>query len=257
MTDTSTSDTALVERLNDGVCYNGSQPTIDEVDASSDVMREAAARLTAMQAERDRLHDDKQPMADESGKMTAAEDVLAWLIIEKIGVPDDQTYTPHEAQQIITNALEAGYKAEGETGAISAAISSVRFMDPPDGGDVSLSEQVSRMREALDSAEAAIARAGEAVLFVRQRDLDGSWNSIPASKTPDDKMNVPLYLGPALASPSDREVVAVTDEMVEAALQAYADAIDTPAEGLRVHEDWLKPSMRAALTAALSEEKGR
>lgn len=48
----------------------------------------------------------------------------------------------------------------GEMSAISAAIGSVRFMDPPDGGDVSLAEQVARMRSALEAAEAA---RGEAV----------------------------------------------------------------------------------------------
>lgn len=34
-----------------------------------------------------------------------------------------------------------------ELDAISAAIGTVRYMDPPDGGDVSLAEQVRRMRE--------------------------------------------------------------------------------------------------------------
>lgn len=43
---------------------------------------------------------------------------------------------------------------EAELSAVSAAIGSVRFMDPPDGGDVSLAEQVSRMRVALEAADA-------------------------------------------------------------------------------------------------------
>jgi hypothetical protein len=34
-----------------------------------------------------------------------------------------------------------------ECAAVSAAIGGVKFMDPPDGGDVSLSEQVRRMRQ--------------------------------------------------------------------------------------------------------------
>ena len=37
--------------------------------------------------------------------------------------------------------------------AVAGAIGSVRFMDQPDGGDVSLAEQVKRMREALTTAE--------------------------------------------------------------------------------------------------------
>lgn len=36
---------------------------------------------------------------------------------------------------------------------ISAALGTTRFMDPPDGGDVPLAEQVKRMREALTTAE--------------------------------------------------------------------------------------------------------
>lgn len=52
------------------------------------------------------------------------------------------------------DGAESRYYAE--TTAISAAIGSVRFMDPPDGGDVSLAEQVARMRSALEAAEAAL-----------------------------------------------------------------------------------------------------
>lgn len=40
-----------------------------------------------------------------------------------------------------------------ELSAIAAAIGGVRFMDPPDGGDVSLAEQVLRMRQALEREE--------------------------------------------------------------------------------------------------------
>lgn len=36
---------------------------------------------------------------------------------------------------------------------VASAIGSVRWMDPPDGGSVSLGEQVRRMREDLDAAE--------------------------------------------------------------------------------------------------------
>jgi|GEM_PF-1835067 len=50
-------------------------------------------------------------------------------------------------------ATERAEKAKAELTDISAAIGTVRFMDPPDGGDVSLAEQVRRMRAALDKAE--------------------------------------------------------------------------------------------------------
>lgn len=50
-----------------------------------------------------------------------------------------------------------------ECQAVSAAIGSGEFMDPPDGGDVPLSEQVRRMRAALD-------------------DLRGEWQGIETAR---------------------------------------------------------------------------
>lgn len=44
-------------------------------------------------------------------------------------------------------------RAAHELDAVSDAIGTVRFMDPPDGGDVPLSEQVRRMSSALTQAE--------------------------------------------------------------------------------------------------------
>lgn len=49
--------------------------------------------------------------------------------------------------------------AEQELSDIAVAIGSTRFMDPPDGGNVSLAEQVTRMRKALEKAEAALAQS--------------------------------------------------------------------------------------------------
>ncbi len=55
----------------------------------------------------DHLFDDEAPMADGGEeRMTAAEDVLAWLIIEKIGAPDDVSYSPKQAQEIIARNLD-------------------------------------------------------------------------------------------------------------------------------------------------------
>lgn len=44
--------------------------------------------------------------------------------------------------------------AYDELSAVSKAIGNAQFMDPPDGGSVSLGEQVNRMRLALDAANA-------------------------------------------------------------------------------------------------------
>ncbi|MER9814254.1 hypothetical protein [Mesorhizobium sp. M0129] len=54
----------------------------------------------------ERLFDDSAPMADGEIKMTAAEDVLAWLLIEKIGVPDDEPITPKRAQETIATVID-------------------------------------------------------------------------------------------------------------------------------------------------------
>lgn len=63
--------------------------------------------VEAEEAPAARLYDDKAPMADGGDeKMTAAEEVMAWLLIEKIGVPDDVGYSPNQAQEIIVRRLE-------------------------------------------------------------------------------------------------------------------------------------------------------
>lgn len=53
-----------------------------------------------------RLLDGDASMADGGDTpMTAAEEVLTWLLVEKIGVPDDVSYTPDQAQKIIADRL--------------------------------------------------------------------------------------------------------------------------------------------------------
>lgn len=54
----------------------------------------------------DRLFDENMSIGDDEGRMTAAEEVLAWLLVEKIGVPDDAPYTPFQAQEAIVAKLE-------------------------------------------------------------------------------------------------------------------------------------------------------
>lgn len=53
-----------------------------------------------------RLYDATAPIADGGGApMTSAEEVLAWILVEKIGVPDDVSYSPDQAQRIIADRL--------------------------------------------------------------------------------------------------------------------------------------------------------
>lgn len=81
-----------------------------------------------------------------------------------------------------------------ECQAVSAAIGSVEFMDPPDGGDVPLSEQVRRMRAALDALRAKPERepvawpdreavAGEIIRAIEAYDNSAIPESWDAAKT--------------------------------------------------------------------------
>lgn len=85
---------------------------IDRPIHPDDVERILTAALAAMPGPAvnadDRLYNAAAPMADGGDtRMTAAEEVLAWLLVEKIGVPDDVSYSPDQAQQIIVNRLES------------------------------------------------------------------------------------------------------------------------------------------------------
>ncbi|BCH33166.1 hypothetical protein MesoLjLc_50960 [Mesorhizobium sp. L-8-10] len=73
-------------------------------------------------------------------------------------------------------------EVEREREAIAGAIGTARFMDPPDGGDVSLAEQVARMRAALDIAEAALS-AREPVAVKVLRDALGWYANLPKEFT--------------------------------------------------------------------------
>lgn len=96
---------------------HGIEPDIQELLVSGNVGRgikpgalSAALRAAADKAraeERRRLYDADAPMADGEIEMTAAEDVLTWLLVEKIGVPDDEGYTPNQAQTIIETTIMA------------------------------------------------------------------------------------------------------------------------------------------------------
>lgn len=68
------------------------------------------------------LYNADEPMADGEVQMTAAENVLGWLLIEKIGVPDDRNYTPNEAQDILLRRLQYATEMEGELAALRAAL---------------------------------------------------------------------------------------------------------------------------------------
>jgi hypothetical protein len=87
---------------------------IRRVDGSNDLGAGALAEalmpflstLAPSAAASERLFDQNHPMADGEERMTAAEDVLAWLVIEKCGCPDDTPITPKEASDTIAGMID-------------------------------------------------------------------------------------------------------------------------------------------------------
>lgn len=62
------------------------------------------------------LYDAEAFMADGEIPMTAAENVLAWLLVEKIGVVDDIGYSPNDAREIIVANIDQAAKQLVEGG---------------------------------------------------------------------------------------------------------------------------------------------
>ena len=80
---------------------------------------------------------------------------------QPLAVPmEDGYWTPYHLASLFRRDYQG---AERELSEVSRAIGSVRWMDPPDGGDVSLGEQVSRMRADLEAAEARTKALEEAL----------------------------------------------------------------------------------------------
>lgn len=66
----------------------------------------AEADNAALTATVERLRDSSAPMACDPDEWLAAEGVLAHLLINVVGVPDDVPYSPNEAQEIIERQLK-------------------------------------------------------------------------------------------------------------------------------------------------------
>lgn len=121
----------------------------------------AQSALSAMAAERDALRGltpELPPFPPEGEGLPRFG--LRWNGPEKpLAVPmEDGYWTPYHLASLYRRHCNA---AEQELSEVSRAIGSVRWMDPPDGGDVSLGEQVNRMRADLEAAEAQALRLTE------------------------------------------------------------------------------------------------
>lgn len=85
---------------------------------------------------------------------------------EPLSVPmEDGYWTPYHLASLYRRHCNA---AEQELSEVSRAIGSVRWMDPPDGGDVSLGEQVKRMRADLEAAQSRVQSLEEEVKRLRE-----------------------------------------------------------------------------------------
>jgi hypothetical protein len=142
------------------------------------------ARADAAEAERDRLEDELQdaqnlPWPDWAEKILKTVREYSGYdgyddALDGVDLPAEVEETLHELQNQADRATEAEAQ-ERRTfkllSDVSAAIGTTRFMDPPDGGDVSLAEQVRRMHETLDTAEATITTlTAERDALIRERD---------------------------------------------------------------------------------------
>lgn len=59
------------------------------------------------------IYDPEHPMSDGGDtRMTAAEEVLAYLLVEVNGSPDDVPYSPNDAQRILEDRLREGKRLE-------------------------------------------------------------------------------------------------------------------------------------------------
>lgn len=123
---------------NDGTFVHAS--TRDVIAALLDASQ---ARETDVSGLVERVFDADAKMADGEVQMTAAEDVLAWLLIEKLGCLDDRNYTPNEAQTILSYRLDAAREMEEKLAA--SALS----------GQGWRGDEINRMADAIDAARYA------------------------------------------------------------------------------------------------------
>lgn len=96
-----------------------------------------------------------------------------------------------------------------ECAAVSSAIGTVRYMDPPDGGDVSLAEQVRRMSARIDTLTAQLDRAREAL-----RELQGRLSDCikATERCGDADINVGRVQAYRLALSSSEQVAATLEQ---------------------------------------------
>lgn len=106
----------------------------------------------------------------------------------------DEAATPDAFLALIRERDEALLwqgRVDNELSAVATAIGTVEFMDPPDGGDVSLAEQVSRMRAALSAAREEVERWTALALHLHRclaEDGNSVWHQANLSVSPEEAL---------------------------------------------------------------------
>jgi len=106
----------------------------------------------------------------------------------------DEAATPDAFLALIRERDEALLwqgRVDNELSAVATAIGTVEFMDPPDGGDVSLAEQVSRMRAALSAAREEVKRWTALALHLHRclaEDGNSVWHQANLSVSPEEAL---------------------------------------------------------------------
>lgn len=168
--------------------WRGFRDLVDCIDVTLHNLR-SASPVPASEPATDRLYDADQNMADGEIRMTAAEDVLGWLLIEKIGVPDDCNYTPNQAQEIIASRLDA--IAAYENAALANPVPT------PDGAVAAVARVINANEYGLADGE-----PDEAPDRIRvAQDADGFWTCREAVSGSQEYVRADLV--PAAHSPAD------------------------------------------------------
>lgn len=130
-----------------------------------------------------------------------------------------------------TEHEQAWLEAEAQLSEISFAIGSTRFMDPPDGGSVTLAEQVRRMRIALEEAEALSApvSGGEVAWLPEEvvKSLRGGFGGTYYVRAENERDGlVALYTHPSAPAATERmraDDAAWLQGQLEALMEPHAD----------------------------------
>lgn len=139
-----------------------------------------------------------------------------WDIVDARGLANVSSDEFVALNELISDAE----RSENELNAISAAIGSPRFMDPPDGGDVPLAEQVRRMRNALELAEANAAGLSAMLLSVQQ-DCVGLLTALkPFAEAADNLMDGHRDTSEIWESPAAMSITAGDLRRAEAVLES-------------------------------------